>query len=105
MVNSFVFRPTVITGWQIACGTTGRGGAHLNSGSSGIVLQRELTGSINKIDTSNNSTFMGGFSLNSGQIYNSGSYLFNIPSYNRISINILSGLSGLSNLTIGLAGY
>lgn len=109
LVENFICKDFTITGYAIGAVNSGRGPGHLNSGASGLQYFRPLTGEIYQRDTLNNKSTLFGFSFNSGQIYSgsgfdSSSYLSFVGS-NRLGVDIFSGLSGISNVTIGVFGF
>ena len=95
-----------VTGYAIGVTTSGVGGAHQNSGASGLILQYPMTGNFYTRDQSNVTTTITGFTFDSGILFkSSGITSTTVPALNRVGLSIVSGLSGVANISFSLNGY
>ena len=94
------------TGLRLGAAVSGRGGVHLNSGASGLLLNYPLVGQLYQRTPQNNAIQFASFTFNSGELYQvSGASNVQLSGNNRLGINILSGLSGIQGFSVGLYGY
>lgn len=104
--EAFIPTQLNLTGYTIGCTSTGVGGAHQNSGASGLILQYPLTGSFYQRDSNNNTSTITGFTFDSGIFFKVSGFVSTIVTgLNRVGLSVVSGLSGIQNLTFSLNGF